>query len=340
VGLVGISTGSATAAGKVYKITFATAFIGNDSQPQSGNIVRWIAKHVAPYNKQVKFSEVLASATTVPAQLASLEGVLRTKPDGIILFPFSDTALNGLVTQACNEGIKVVAEDLTVTAPCAYNQTYNTTGVGDDQASFMCTVLHGHGTVLVDRGQPAGSVAKSEVAARVSYLKTHCPGVTVAGYFTGEYTPGIELTSISAALAAHPNVNGVMSDYSCSADLLAEKHAGLKYLPNACYAVNGNAIACVADHVNCLLYSDPTTEFGEAMKELLGLFAGKSYPHFAALSQPTFIVKPIKFTHVLPVATLAAGVNYYPALSVHLCMPLGNKDFPQITASIALGTTK
>jgi ABC-type sugar transport system substrate-binding protein len=332
------SSGAASGAngGKVYKIVFETAFVGNDSQPQAQNVVKYVAAHQAPYDKEVKFSVALAASASVPDQLSSFEGVLRTKPDGIIVFPFSNTALNGEIQQACAEGIKVVAEDLTATAPCVYNETYDTTGVGTDQAAFMCKVLNGHGSVLVDRGQPSGSVAQSEVAARLAYLKAHCPGVTVAGYFTGNYTPGVELTAVSSALAAHPGVNGILSDYSCSADLLAEKHAGLKPLPDACFAVNGNATACVAAHVNCLLYSDPTTEYAEAMREVLGLLHGQTYPHFSALKQATYIVTPIDFPHVLPVEPLKAGVNYYPSLSPHLVIPVGTKSFP-ITPAVAMG---
>jgi ABC-type sugar transport system substrate-binding protein len=318
---------------------YNSAFVGNDSQPQAENIVNYVAKHDAPYNKEIKFSVVHASAPAVPDQIASLQSVVRSKPAGLIVFPFSETALNGVITQACNAGIKVVAEDLTVTAPCAYNRTYDVTGVGHDQAAWMCKVLNGHGSVLIDRGQPGGSVGGEEVRSRVDYLKSNCPGVTIAGYYTGFYTPGKELVAVSNALAAHPQVTGILSDYSCSATLQAEKKAGLKSLPVACFAVNGNATACVAAKVNCLLYSDPTTEYAEAMQEMLGLLKGKTYAKNIAVKQPTFVVAPVAFAHTLPVETLKAGKNYFPGQPATLVLPVGTKQFP-ITPAVALGQQK
>ena len=334
------SSSSSKSSGKKYDIVFNTAFIGNDSQPQSNNVVKYVAANVSPYKEKVNFSVSLASAATVPAQLASLQAVIRDKPDGLIVFPFSETALNGVLTQACNAGIKVVAEDLTATAPCVYNRTYDVTGVGHDQASFMCKVLNGKGNVLVDRGQPGGSVAGEEIRARKEYLSKECPGVKIVGYYTGFYTPGKELVAVSNALAAHPNVDGVLSDYSCSGVLQAFKKAGRDPVPVACFAVNGNATACVNAKVNCLLYSSPTTEFAEAMDQLVGLLDGKQYPKNTAVKQPTYIVQDVDFDHDLPLETLKAGETYFPDKSAHLVLPVGTKQFPQITPEIALGQAK
>src|SRR6185437_16640024 len=89
---------------------------------------------------------------TVQAQINSLNNIIRSKPDAILVDAASDSALNPTIKKACDAGIVVVSFDQTVTEPCAFTMGSDWNMIPSVLAEWMATQLGGKGNVLVDRG--------------------------------------------------------------------------------------------------------------------------------------------------------------------------------------------
>src|SRR5690242_639998 len=103
---------------KVYRVVLSNNFLGNDFRPQMEKLAQLTAEQ-PPFKGKIKL-EIENAENTTPAQVASLNSIVQSKPDAILVDAGSPTALNPAIKRACAAGIKVISFDQPVTEPCAW----------------------------------------------------------------------------------------------------------------------------------------------------------------------------------------------------------------------------
>lgn len=135
---------------------------------------------------------VVANRNGGPAeQSADLRNLISAGVNAIIVNPSSPNALNGVIAQAAQRGIKVVAVDQRVTAPQAYAATNDQVAYGRVGAEWLFKTLKGKGNVVEMRGI-AGVPADTDRHTGFLQAKKKYPGIKVVkSVFTGwSFAPG------------------------------------------------------------------------------------------------------------------------------------------------------
>ena len=191
---------------KKYKIFLSLSYSGNAWQSEAANIVKALAA-TPPYDKMVDLKEVI-SGTEVSAQISAYESMIAAGADGVISFPVSPTGLNRTVKKGCEKGVLFFMYDGTITAPCAYNVSYITSGFGENTAQALVNILKGKGNIFLSRGVPGNSVDKRHYDGAMSVFKKY-PGIHIVDVYYGMWDDQTTQSETAKALAPHPNVDGI-----------------------------------------------------------------------------------------------------------------------------------
>ena len=190
----------------------------------------------------------------------------------------SPTALNPTIARACAAGIKVISFDQIVTAKCAWK-------VGQDHSpgqraigQWMAKTLKNTGGIFVDRGLPGAPISAIIHDSFLEGLKKYGPNVKVLAEYDGKYSIGPEQQAVSALLAGHSDVAGVMTQGYCTPIFNAFKQAGLKNVPCTAYGYNGELVACARLNTPCAILSGSPIVIQIAMKLGLNAMDRKAVP--------------------------------------------------------------
>src|SRR6476646_9355287 len=118
VTIIAASAPAGAADGKTYKITLSNNFVGNDWRQQMLRSAD-VAVKKPPLAGRVELT-IQNVENTTEAQIASLNNIIRSHPDAIVVDAGSGVGLNPTIEKACAAGIVVVSFDQVVTADCAY----------------------------------------------------------------------------------------------------------------------------------------------------------------------------------------------------------------------------
>ncbi|CAM5788695.1 sugar ABC transporter substrate-binding protein [Castellaniella caeni] len=200
------STATAKTADGKYLIYLSLSYSGNNWQDEAANIVKALAA-TPPYDKTVELKEVI-SGVDPQAQISAYESMIQAGADAIISWPIGPTALNRVIRQGCKQGVKFFMYDGTVTEPCAYNISYITSGPGENTAQYLVNVLDGKGKIFMARGVPGNSVDERHYRG-AKYIFDQYPGIKVVDTYYGRWDNAVNQKETAAALAAHPDVDGI-----------------------------------------------------------------------------------------------------------------------------------
>jgi ribose transport system substrate-binding protein len=326
------------AADKPYKIYLSNNFVGNDWRQQMLRIAS-VAVSKAPLQGVVDL-KIENVDNTVQAQLTSLNNMIRDKPAALLIDVGSPTALNPLIEKACAAGIVVVTFDQVATAPCAYKLESNWDVQPAVQAEWIAEQIHGKGKVFMDRGLAGAPISDQLQKGFENVLKKY-PGIEVVGYFNGNYALGPEQQGVAALLAAHPQVDAILTQGYGSGAMKALQDAGRPLVPVAGGAYNVASLACAnTPGAKCILESNPAYLSAEAIKLAVAVLDGHPpaekhiYLHGPFLStdpQPSKLFPDIKMDKI------AVGANAFPDLAPGLSLPI-TPDWVTITAQEAAGS--
>ncbi len=326
--LPAVSGGKTVKAGaqhaKVYKFVLSNNFLGNDWRPQMERLAVLTSK-LPPFKGRISL-KVVNSQSTTEAQIADLNNIVASKPDVILLDAGSPTALNPTIARACAAGIKVISFDQVVTAPCAWKVGQDHTPGQLAIGQWMAKVLKNQGGIFVDRGLPGAPVSKTIHDAFLKGLKKYGPNVKVLAEYDGKYSIGPEQQAVSALLAGHSDVAGIMTQGYCTPIFNALKQAGLKNVPCTAYGYNGELVACAKLKTPCAILSGSPIVIQISMK--LGLDAMDGKP---VASKSTQVPVPWTVFTSGPavqiqnpggaVQRIVINKNAFPALAPGLALP-------------------
>jgi ribose transport system substrate-binding protein len=334
-----ISLSPAQAAGP-YKIFLSNNFVGNDWRQQMLRIADVAVKKPPLLGKvDLKIENV---ETTTQAQINSLNNMIRSKPDALLIDVGSPTALNPTIEKACKAGIVVITFDQVATAPCAYKLESNWDMQPAVQAEWIAEKLGGKGKVFMDRGL-AGAPISAQLQNGFEKVLKKYPGIQVIGYFNGNYALGPEQEGVASLLAAHPQVDAILTQGYGSGAMKALQDAGRPLVPVAGGAYNVASLACAQTKgAQCILESNPAYLSAEALKLAVDILDGKKvtekhiYVHGPFLStdpQPSKLYPDVKMEKV------EVGKNAFPDLAPGLALPI-TPDWVTISAQEAAGSAK
>jgi ribose transport system substrate-binding protein len=277
--------------------------------------------------------------TTVQAQINSLNNIIRAGPDAILIDAGSPTALNPTIEKACQAGILVIAFDQTTTAPCAYGMESDWTRMATVEAQWIAREIGGRGKVLLDRGL-AGAPVSAELLSGYERTIAKYPGIRIVGYFNGDYSLGPEQAGVADLLAAHPEVDAILSQGYGAGAIKALEDAGRKVVPVIGGSYNVSTVTCAqTPGAACILGSNPPYLSAEAVKLAVEILDGK-IPH----EKRILVTGPFLTTNTAPSILFSGAVmekievnkNAFPNLPPSLALPF-SPSWVKITAHEAAG---
>jgi len=217
-------------------------------------------------------------------QTADIRNLISAGANAIIINPSSSTALNGVIKEASDRGVKIVSVDQRVTAPQAYNATNDQVAYGRIGAEWLFKQLGGKGSVVEMRGI-AGVPADTDRHTGFNQALKKYPGIKVVkSTFTGWQfaTGGKQILDI---LNSGTKVDGVWTsgiDYSI---VNAFKTAGKPYVPVVGADNNGFLKQLMTvKGLRGAAVTNPATIGGVGASMAIKLLQGKSVPKWVKLT--------------------------------------------------------
>lgn len=152
---------------------------------------------------------VLNGDGSVAQQNSQLAELVLRGVDAIAVNAASDSALNDIVTRACDAGITIVAFDSLLSADCAWKLGFDFTGYKTEQAEATLDLIGGAGNVLVVRGVSGSRPDAEMYAAQKAVLDAH-PDITIAAEVIGEATASVAQQAIANILPSLPQIDAVL----------------------------------------------------------------------------------------------------------------------------------
>jgi ribose transport system substrate-binding protein len=323
---------------KPYTIYLSNNFVGNDWRQQMLRTAAIVVK-MRPLAGRVNL-KVENVETTVQAQINSLNNIIRTHPDAILIDAGSPTALNPTIEKACHAGILVIAFDQVTTAECAYGLESDWTRAATIEAQWIARETGGKGKVLVDRGL-AGAPVSAKLLSGYEEILGKYPGIRIVGYFNGDYSLGPEQAGVANLLAAHPAIDAILSQGYGAGAIKALEDAGRKVVPITGSSFNVSTVTCArTPGAACILASNPPYLSAEALKLAVEILDGK-IPH----QKHILVNGPFLTTDPAPSSLFGGAVmekievnkNAFPNLPLGLALPF-TPNWVEITAKEAAGT--
>lgn len=303
---------------KPYTIYLSNNFVGNDWRVQMEKEAT-VAAGMAPFKGVVKLT-ITNAGSTVPDQIASLQAIVAKKPDAILVDASSPTALNPVITKACAAGIVVVNFDQTVTAPCAYRVFSNFVKGEQLSAQWMVAQLHGKGNVFEDTGLAGAPISATITNAWASVLKKY-PNIKVVGTYQGQYALGPEQQGVASLIAAHSDVQGILTQGYCTGAIKALQAAGHALVPMLCQSYNQTYVALAQDKgASGFIMANPAWLSVLAMQTAVKALEGQKPAKVDELSPPCFF-KGGSSPAGGNCQAIKIGVNAFPSLSPGLTLP-------------------
>jgi ribose transport system substrate-binding protein len=340
--VLGSMATSAGAEGKKYTIYLSNNFVGNDWRQQMERVAQ-VSVNKGPLAGRVDL-KIENVENTAQAQINSLNNIIRAKPAAILIDASSAEALNPTIKKACDAGILVISFDQVVSEPCAYALESDWNRIPAVLAEWMADQLGGKGQVFVDRGLAGAPISAQLENGYLEVLKK-TPDIKVIGNYNGEYALGPEQAGVASLLAAHPEVDGILTQGYGVGAIKALQDAGRKIVPVTAFSYNTAAVTCVqTPGAACILGSNPAFLSSEAIRLAVDILDGKPKPSdrhilikgdFLATNGGEWKSKLYPDANIVKIEI---GKNAFPDRPPGLTLPI-TPDWVEITAEEAAGAS-
>lgn len=151
---------------------------------------------------------VQSGTTNVQGQIAQIRALMNEGVDALLVLPASQTALNPVLEEAADQGIKVFAVTQEVSAPEVTTVMVDQAEWARIHARWLAEQLGGQGGVVVINGL-AGAPANEMRFEAVKDVFGQYPDLTVLNSANGDWDQVKAQQAMSSILAAQPNLDGV-----------------------------------------------------------------------------------------------------------------------------------
>lgn len=236
----GSPAGSAAAPESI-TVALSNSFIGNTWRQSMVKIFQDTATKAKADGLIKDFSVNNTAQNTATEQIAQIKALILKKPSAILINSASPTALDPVITQACDAGIVVITFDSVGSAPCAYKEQADLAQFGALGAQGVLKSMNGKGNIIVVRGVVGSAPEKIIYDAQMGEVKKN-PGVKVVAELLGEASNSTTQQVVQGALPSLPEVQGVITGGSTYGALQAFQSAG-KPLPFGNFSNDGTDLA-------------------------------------------------------------------------------------------------
>jgi len=330
--LTALAAGTATAdAADKHKIFLSMSYIGNDWQAEAANMVKAMAAHKSMADKVDL--QVQVAGPNAQRQIQQINAMVQAGADAIVVYPISPTALNQVVKNACDKGVKIFAYDGEITEPCAYNISIDQTEAGRVTAQWLADKLGGKGDIVIITGVPGTSVDNLRTAAAKEVFAKY-PDIHIVGEAVGMWSQAVARTELSKILATRDwgQINGLWMQVGCYTANAMQLEAGKKaeeLIPCAGEGANGGRIQMLPVGTEVegaaspyaplgaprISYASPPYSGGLALKLAVDALEGKDVPKNTVLPLPIVTNETIKLCQEGTWEEMKAGCNaFLPSL--------------------------
>ncbi|MGE0148897.1 MAG: sugar ABC transporter substrate-binding protein, partial [Parvibaculaceae bacterium] len=303
------AAGTADAAGK-HKIFLSMSFIGNDWQAEAANMVKAMAAHKSLADKVDL--QVQVAGPNAQRQIQQINAMVQAGAEAIVIFPISPTALNQVVKNACDKGVKVFAYDAEITEPCAYNISIDQVEAGRVTAEWLVKKLDGKGEIVAVTGVPGTSVDNLRTKAAKEVFAKH-PDIKIVAEAVGMWSQAVARTELSKITATRnwDQIDGLWMQVGCYTANAMQLEAGKKpeeLLPCAGEGSNGGRVQMLPAGTEVegaaspyaplgatrISYASPPYSGALALKLAVQVLEGKDVPKKVTLPLPIVTNDTIK----------------------------------------------
>ena len=318
---------SGAQAAEKHKIFLSMSYIGNDWQAEAANMVKAMAAHKSLADKVDL--QVQVAGPNAQRQIQQINAMVQSGAEAIVVYPISPTALNQVVKNACDKGVKVFAYDAEITEPCAYNVHIDQLEAGRVTAEWLVKKLNGKGNIIAITGVPGTSVDDQRTKAAKEVFAKY-PDIKIVGEAVGMWSQAVARTELSKILATRSwnDINGLWMQVGCFTANSMQLEAGKKaseLLPCAGEGSNGGRIQMLPASTEVegaappyapagaqrISYASPPYSGALALKLAVEAIEGKDVPKTTILPLPVVTNETIKLCDEGTWAEMKAGCNVF-----------------------------
>jgi ribose transport system substrate-binding protein len=194
---------------KKFKVGVSNGFVGSEWRTQMLDNMKAVN---AGYMKAgVTEDLVIQSADVdVAGQIAQIRNLINQGVNGIIINPNSQTALNPVIKEASDAGIKVVVVDQEVSAAQAVNVGIDQREWARIKMEWLAKALGGKGNIVLMNGIAGHPANEARVKGENDVLAKY-PNIKVLNSANGDWDHAKAQQVMSSILASQPSIDGVFT---------------------------------------------------------------------------------------------------------------------------------
>ncbi len=221
-----LCAGTAAQAAEKYKVFLSMSYIGNDWQAEAANMVKAMAQHKSLADKVDL--QVQVAGPNAQRQIQQINAMVQSGAQAIVVYPISPTALNQVVKNACDKGVKIFAYDAEITEPCAYNVHIDQEEAGRVTAEWLVDKLGGKGNIVAITGVPGTSVDDLRTKAAKEVFAKHS-GIKIVAEAVGMWSQAVARTELSKILGTRgwDEIDGLWMQVGCYTASSMQDEAGI-----------------------------------------------------------------------------------------------------------------
>lgn len=198
--------GAHAAAAKPFKIGVSNAYVDT----WRSQMLDTMKKANEAYVKDGVTEELVIQSgnTDVQGQIAQIRSLINEEVDAILVVPSSQTALNPVLEEAIDAGIKVYSITQEVSAPKVVGVMVDQAEWARIHARWLAKTLDGKGGVVVINGLAGAPASESRFAA-VKEVFAESPDIQILNAANGDWDQVKAQQVMSSILAAQPKIDGV-----------------------------------------------------------------------------------------------------------------------------------
>ena len=326
-----IASGTAADAAEKHKVFLSMSYIGNDWQAEAANMVKAMAAHKSLADKVDL--QVQVAGPNAQRQIQQINAMVQAGAKAIVVYPISPTALNQVVKNACDKGVKIFAYDGDISEPCAHNISIDQEEAGRVTAEWLVKKLDGKGDIVLITGVPGTSVDDLRTKAAKEVFAKH-PDIKIVGEAVGMWSQAVARTELSKITATRSwdQISGLWMQVGCYTANSMQLEAGKtpeQLLPCAGEGSNGGRIQMLPAGTEVegaaspyaplgaprISYASPPYSGALALKLAVDAIEGKDVPMRVTLPLPLVTNETVKLCNEGTWDEMKAGCNaFLPSL--------------------------